>query len=155
MLEQGQPKFNDLIDVVIQSAQENKEVEDAQGHKHYESLINNEIIWCKTGSISSNTFGRCMFELKEFERQSVEAFNHMSKDRARIFGNTIIDIGTSYRRSIDAKSSESERDKNNSCSTLIDKINRNKIEKVYTAKGEMKRSMLDAVMGRDAEKEEE
>ena len=75
-------------------------------------------------------------------------------ERAKDFAHQVVDIGTSYRRSIDAKSSESQRDKINSQSTLIDKINRNKIEKVYTSKIEdTKKSFADIFLGRDKEKE--
>lgn len=150
---EGQPKYNDLIDVIIQAAQENKEVEQKDGTIQIETVLNPEIIWWKTGSVNSNTFSRLALELKEWERMSVEAFSHMTKERARVFAHQVIDIGTSYRRSIDAKSSESQRDKDNSQSTLIDKINRNKIEKVYTAKGEMKKSIFDGIMHRDQEKD--
>src|SRR3990172_7925451 len=152
LVPEGQPKYNDLIDIIIESAKKNVEVPQIDGTVATQTIIDPEVIWWKTGSVNSNMFSRFAFELKEFERMATEAFTHMTKERARIFGHQIIDIGTSYRRSIDAKSSESLRDKNNSQSTLIDKINRNKIEKVYTAKGEMKKSVWDGVMGRDRAK---
>jgi hypothetical protein len=155
LIPEGQPKYNDLIDIIIQSAKTNIDVQQLDGTTTKDTIVDQEIVWWKTGSVNSNSFARFAFELKEWERMAVEAFTHMSPDRAKIFAHQIINIGTSYRRSIDAKSSESLRDKNNSQSTLIDKINRNKIEKVYTAKGEMKRSMMDAVMGRDAQRDQE
>src|SRR3990167_742526 len=155
LVPEGQPKYNDLIDIIIESAKKNVEVPQSDGSIIKQSIIDDEIIWWKTGSVNSSMFARFAFELKEFERMATEAFTHMTKERARIFGHQVIDIGTSYRRSIEAKSSESLRDKNNSQSTLIDKINRNKIEKVYTAKGEMKRTAFDALMGRDKAKDTE
>lgn len=67
----------------------------------------------------------------------------------------IMEIGLSYRRSIDAKSSESQRNAQNSQSTLIDKINKNKVERVYTMKDQMNKSLLSGFLGRDREKDEE
>ena len=155
MIPEGQPKYNDLIDIIIQAAKKTVDVEQLDGSKAKETIIDEEIVWWKTGSVNSNTFSRFAFELKEFERMSIEAFTRMSPDRARIFAHQVINIGTSYRRSIDAKSSENMKDKNNSQSTLIDKINRNKIEKVYTQKGEMKKTVWDGIMGREAQRDTE
>ena len=64
-------------------------------------------------------------------------------------------MGISYRRSIDAKSSESQRNAQNSQSTLIDKINKNKVERVYTMKDQAKKSLFDGFLGREREKDEE
>lgn len=155
LVPEGQPKYNDLIDIIIESAKKTIDVPQIDGTVAKQTIIDDEIIWWKTGSVNSHMFSRFAFELKEFERQATEAFTHMTKERARIFAHQVIDIGTSYRRSIDAKSSESLRDPNNSQSTLIDKVNRNKIEKVYTAKGEIKRTAFDAIMGRDKAKDQE
>lgn len=79
----------------------------------------------------------------------------MSPQRAEVMSNQIMDIVTSYKRSTDAKSSESLRDKHNTQSTLIDKINRGKIERAITLKGEAKASMMDGFMGKDGNREEE
>jgi hypothetical protein len=153
---EGQPKYNDLIDIVVQAAQKTIDVEQKDGTVTKEQIMDEEIIWWKTGSVNSNSFARFAFELKEFERMGLEAFDYMSPDRARGFGNQVVSIATSYRRSVDAKSSESQRDKENSQSTLIDKINRNKIEKVYTSKTDQaKRSIADMFMGKDKERDQE
>ena len=79
----------------------------------------------------------------------------MTKKRADFMSAQIMQIGSSYRRSIDAKSSESTRDKNNTSSTLIDKINRNKVEKYYNVKGEGKKTFWQGLVGKDAESERE
>jgi len=155
LVPEGQPKYNDLIDIIIESAKKTVDVDQKDGTVLKQPIIDEEIIWWKTGSVNSYTFSRFAFELKEFERTAVEAFTHMCKERARIFAHQVIDIGTSYRRSIDAKSSETLRNKDNSQSSLIDKINRNKIEKVYTAKGNMKQSALDSLLHKDKTKDDE
>ena len=85
----------------------------------------------------------------------MRAPDNMCEERARNLGYEIMEIGISYRRSIDAKSSESQRDKQNSQSTLIDKINKNKVERVYTMKDKVKGSLFDSIIGRDAERDSE
>jgi hypothetical protein len=151
---EGQPKYNDLIDIVIQAAQKTIDVEQKDGTFTKEQVMDEEIVWWKTGSVNSNTFARFAYELKEFERMGIEAFEYMSPDRARAFALQIQSVATSYRRSIDAKSSESQRDKENSQSTLIDKINRNKIEKVYTSKTDQAKAGLASIfMGKDKDKD--
>lgn len=151
----GSPKYNDLIDIIVESAKQTKQKRLVDGTYEDVISVDSEIVWWKTGSINSPSFSRMAFELKEWERQADLALTHMTKNRAEQMAGEIRGIGVSYRRSIDAKSSENMRDKQNSQSTLIDKINRNKVEKVYTAKGELKRSALDAIMGRDKAKDNE
>lgn len=145
----------DLIDILIESSQTLEEVSNADGIKEKQLILDPEILWWKTGIINSPTFGRFAFELKELERQAEECFDNMPRDRAYEMAKDVLEIGKSYRRSIDAKSSESLRDKNNTQSTLIDKINKNKIEKLYTVKGEVKKGLMAGIIGRDEEKEEE
>lgn len=151
----GQPKYNDLIDIIVEAAKQVKQKREVDGTLTDYVSVDSEIVWWKTGSINSPSFSRMALELKEWERMSEECYSNMTKARAEQYSAIITKIGLSYRRSIDAKSSENMRDRINSQSTLIDKINRNKVEKVYTAKGELKRSALDAIMGRDKAKDAE
>lgn len=152
---EGQPKYNDLIDIIIQSSQKTIEVTQKDGSITNEQIIDDDTIWWKTGSVNANTFGRFAFELKEWERLALIVINNMSKYRAGQLAHEIMEIGVSYRRSMDAKSSESQRNAQNSQSTLIDKINKNKVERVYTMKDQAKKSLFDGFLGREREKDEE
>ena len=149
------PKASDLVDVLIESAKVIREIPQDGGPPIIDSYVDPEVIWCKTGSVNSNMLADCVTELKEWERQAEEAYNYMTKPRADKLANTILGYGKSVRRGIDAKSSESQRDKFNSQSTYIDKINRNKIERVHTVKGEMKKTFADALLGREGTREAE
>ena len=140
----------DLLDVILQASQKKVEVgKSPDGKAIMEDQIEAEIIWWKTLMVNANTLGRFAFRLKEFERLAFEAQNNMSTDRAIDFAHTVIDIGASYRRSIDAKSSESMRDKENSQSTLVDKINRSQVERIYTANGKVAKNFLDDLLHRE------
>ena len=125
VIPEGMPKYNDLIDIVIESAKIRRELPQIDGTILVQTEVDSEVIWCKTGSVSSNTFSREILELKEWERMATDAYDYMTKERGNQYSRQILAYGQSVRRSIDAKSSESVRDKNNSTSTLIDKINSN------------------------------
>ena len=144
---EGSPKYNDLIDIIIQSSQKTIDVQQKDGTVTKEQIIDDETIWWKTGSVNANTFGRFAYELKEWERTSELAENNMSIPRAIQIGQEIMGTGLSYRRSMDAKSSESQRNSQNSQSTLIDKINKNKVERVYTMKDQAKKSLFYGFLG--------
>lgn len=152
---EGTPKYNDLIDIIIQSSQKTIDVMQKDGTVTKEQIIDDETIWWKTGSVNANTFGRFAYELKEWERTADLAENNMSIPRAMQISEEIMGTGISYRRSMDAKSSESQRNSQNSQSTLIDKINKNKVERVYTMKDQAKKSLFDGFLGRERERDEE
>jgi len=155
MIPESGKQHTDLIDIIIEGSQNIEEVEQPDGKKLKQLVLDPETIWWKTGIINSPTFGRFALELKEWERQAEECFDNMPRERAYEMAKDVLEIGKSFRRSIDAKSSESLRDKNNTQSTLIDKINKNKIEKAYTIRGEGGKSLLAGIIGRDQEKDEE
>lgn len=152
---EGAPKYNDLIDIIIQSSQKSVEIEQKDGSKTTEQILDEDTVWFKTGSVAANTYGRFAFELKEWERLAMLAINNMSLERSLQLAHEVMEIGISYRRSIDAKSSESQRNSQNSQSTLIDKINKNKVERVYTMKDNAKRSLFDGFLGRERERDED
>ena len=132
-----------MIDVIMSAWQKTIGIEQKDGTITKEQYLDEDILWWKTGPIASPTFGRMAYVLKEWERKALSCLQNMCPERAQIYGQEIMEIANSYRRSIDAKSSESLRDKNNSMSTLIDKINKNKVERVYTMKDQMKKSLID------------
>lgn len=152
---EGQPKYNDLIDIIIQSSQKTIDVIQKDGTITKEQIIDDDTVWFKTGSVNSNTYGRFAYELKEWEREGYQAKNNMSPERSIQYSTEIKEVAISYRRSIDAKSSESMRNSQNSQSTLIDKINKNKVERVYTMKEQAKKSLFDGFLGRERERDEE
>jgi hypothetical protein len=86
---------------------------------------------------------------------ALQSHENMGEERADQISSDIMEISQSFRRAIDAKSSESLRDKNNSQSVLIDKVGRNRVEKVYTMKDQVNKSPINSFLGRDRERDEE
>lgn len=154
MIPQSQKDHNETIDIIIEACQEIKESKDSDtGEITKELLINPKKVWWKTLIVNSPYLGRFALELEKFENMAKQCYNFMTSERADALAGDIIDSCDAYRYSVDAKSSESLRDKNNTQSTLIDKINKNKIERAYTLKDEGKKSFLQGIMGRDQAKD--
>lgn len=151
---EGQERLSDLVDIAIQSSSKTIITKNPDGTTTIDQVIDDDTIWFKTLSVFSNKFSRFALELKEWERMGERAKDNMCIERARQWNDEVKKIGISYRRSIDAKSSESMRDEHNSQSTYLDKIARNKVERVYSTKGEkLKGGIMDAIMGRDKERD--
>ena len=156
----GQDKHNDLVDLIIQSSTKIVNVQNEDGTTYQEQQMDSDSLWWKTHSISSNTFGAVAFELKEWEMMTLQPHENMCTDRANQMSHDILEISQSFRRAIDAKSSESLRDKNNSQSVLIDKVGRNRVgrnrvEKVYTMKDQVNKSLINSFLGRYKDRDEE
>jgi len=153
LIPESEKTHNDLIDIIIEASQTIEQVEGVDGKMSKQLILDPEKVYWKTHIVNSPTFAQLVFQLKEFEHCAIQAFNFMHKDRAVVIAEQINEYVKSIKYAIDAKSSESLRDKNNTQSTLIDKINKNKIEKAYTVKGDAKKSFMDGLLGRAGEDE--
>lgn len=154
MIPDESEKRNDAIDFLIDGMQEITEVERDDGSYEKVSTFNPEIAWFK-GHMVNQPFGRHALYIKRTEHLARQAREFMSPDRARIIHQGLMDIVDDYKRSIDAKSSETWKDKDNTQSSLIHILSKNKIEKQYTVKGNKSKTFMDAVMGRDAAADDE
>ena len=154
MIPEGdQQQSNHVIDLISTAAHHMEDVE-TDGVRQKQLVLDPESIYWSTRSVNSNTFGRFVYELKNLESLAYEASNHMSTKRAKVFFDQIIRLVESYKKSVDGKASESIRDKQNSQLTLIDKLSKNKQERVYTMKDEMKRSFMDGILGKEADNQD-
>jgi hypothetical protein len=155
MLEESQKEHSGVIDFLTDACKVLKEVEGIDGKTTLQLVLDTERTYWKTHNVASNRFGRSVLELKQYENCAIQAYNHMSAPRAAVLAKQILKGVEAYKYSIDAKSSESQRDKNNASMTLVDKLNKNKSEHVYQMKGDMNRSLKDAILGRQAESDSE
>ena len=51
MIPEGSPRYNDLVDVVIQSVTKYEDIEQKDGTKTKEQIIDSEGLWWKTNKI--------------------------------------------------------------------------------------------------------
>lgn len=143
------------MDLLVDACQTVETITNIDGSITKQLMLDPEKAWWKTHLVNCPTFGSFANELKIFESMSQECYNNMSAPRAQIIAEQIMAKGMSYRYSIDAKSSESLRDKRNSQATLLDKMQKNRVERAYTLKGDMKKSMLRGWLGGNNEEQEE
>ena len=153
MIPETQRENQDLTDLFTTASQEVKEVPDEQGIDQRVLELNPDILYYKLQNVSSNRFGRMALLVKLVEKKADEAIYNMSRERALVYKKQIIAIVEAYKRSIDAKSSESVLDKNNKMQTLIDKVKGNKQEKIYTVKDEAKNRGVLGFVGSKEERE--
>ena len=143
------------MDLLVDACQTVETVQNQDGTFTKQLMLDPEKAWWKTHLVNSPTFARFAFELKEFERLGEEAIYNMARPRAEVIAEQIRSIGMDYRYSIDAKSSESLRDRNNTQATLLDKMQKNRVERAYTVKGEAGKSFMSGLLGRDREQDEQ
>lgn len=154
MLIPDTPKqHNDLVDIIVEVAQTLQAV-DVDGVTKLQQMTDPEIIWWKTQIIPKPTFGRFAKELKDFEALGEQAEHFMSKARAVVLKKQIDAEVKGYLRSVDATSSISRLDKNNTQPTLVDKINSSKVPKYYSLKEDTKKSLMEGLFGGKKKDEE-
>jgi hypothetical protein len=142
---------NDAMDLIVDACQKEEIVAGIDGKLVRTHVLDPEIAWWKTHLVNSPTFARFAYELKEFERLGADAQYNMPASRAELISIQIKEIGRDFRYSIDAKSSETLRDQHNSQASLLDKLQKNRVEKAYTLSGEAKRSLWDGIMNRESQ----
>lgn len=112
--------------------------------------VNNKSAWWKTHSINYAGFGMMGEYLEDFESLADFVTYRMSEPMAQVLSKQILKQADTIRYSIDAKSSETMRDKRNAQTSLIDKYLANKQERILEMKGELKRSLSDMALGKEA-----
>ena len=142
MLQENQKDHSEVIDFISDACKVLQEVKGLDGKPQNQLVLDTKRVWYKTQNINSNYFGRSVVELEQFENLAEECYNHMSPARAIVLSEQIRRGCMPYRYSIDSKSSETQRDKHNAQMTLIDKLNKNKSEHVYTMKDDVKNGVL-------------
>lgn len=156
MLIPDTPKqHNDLVDIVVEAAQYMQEITLPDGTVQQQPSIDSEIIWWKTQIVPKPTFGRFTKELKDFQALGAQAEHFMSKPRAIVLKKQIDAEVAGYLRSVDATSSISRLDKNNTQPTLVDKINSSKVPRYYSLKEDAKKSLMQGLFGGGNKKDEE
>ena len=148
---QSEPEHKDLVDVLVQSVQNNEEIPQADGTSQKSLVIDPKSLYYKTLIVPSSTLARLVLEIESLRNLATQCFSFMAKERAEDFSKQILGLVKTYLYSLDSKSGESMRENGSSQGTLMDKIARNKIERSYMVKGEKRRSMIDAMLGKDKE----
>ena len=155
MIPETQKSNQDLIDLLVDACQTVDYIEDpiTPGKFAKQLILDPEKVWWKTHLINSPTFGMFAKVLIDLESMATDAKNHMSPQRAQVLQEQLLKYCQGYRYSIDAKSSETLRDKHNTQPSLLDKMQKSGTPHAVTK--ETQRSMLQSWLGRDNQDDEE
>lgn len=129
-------QHSDIIDLFTTASKKPKVITGDDNLPKEVMEIDSESLWWKLHNINSNTFGRAAYEIVDFKQCADMCFFFMSAPRAQIMRQQILAKDKTYRYSLDAKSSETVLDSHNRQANMIDKVNRNKIEKHIKVTGD-------------------
>lgn len=147
-------QHNDLVDVVIESAQVYREIKMPDGNIQLQQVTDSDIIWWKTQIVAKPNFGRFAKLLLDFYALADQASDFMTPARAAVLRKQILAEVEGYKRSIDATSSISRLDKNNTQPTLVDKINSSKVPRYYSLKEEARKGLMEGLFGKGKKDED-
>jgi len=137
----------DVIDLLVDACQTVDIVQSPDGTYSKQLILDPEKAWWKTQLVNSPTFGMFAKVLRNLEGMAEDAKNNMSAPRAQVLAEQLLRYCLDYRYSIDAKSSETLRDKNNTQPSLIDKMQRSNTPHAFNPKEEMKKSLFRGWVG--------
>ena len=139
----------DVLDFIADGCQTIEEIQTDNGIEKQLIIVPKKIGY-KTQSVSSIYYGDFVTESENFLNLSEQCMYNMSSPMANSVKRTIEGIFRAWDFGMDAKSSESMRDRTNAQTTLVDKFVRNKQERIVTLKDEVGRSLKEAILGREA-----
>lgn len=146
-----QYNHKDVLDAIISACQKEYLITQADGSTKTELGLDHEKLWWKTHKVNAITFGRFAKVYKVFEKKAEQCYQHMPMERAKVMSEQIMQLCEPFKTMVDAKSSESKLDKQNRQQTLIDTLSHNKSERVVSLKEDGKRSIKDAILGKEKE----
>lgn len=145
----------DVIDLLVDACQTIDVIQNPDGTYSKQLILDPEKAWWKTQLVNSPTFGMFAKVLRNLEGMAEDAKNHMSAPRAQVLAEQLIRYCLDYRYSIDAKSSETLRNKDNTQPSLIDKMQRSNTPHAFNPKEETKRALFSGWVGGNGHGEEE
>ena len=151
MIPEQKDQFEHIYSLIADGCKKQVARRDENGNISYEFVLDPKKVWYKTNVVNSPHFARFAKHLEDLVNMASDAYNFMPAQRADVLANQIMTIVASYMYSIDAKSSETLRNKQNAQACLIDKGFRQKSERAITIKDEAKRSFMEAFTGKKKE----
>jgi len=145
--------LQDLIDYLTEGSKEIIDVPQPDGSIKSETRMKHEKIYWETRLVNAPTFARYVLILKLFEGLILTAKHNMSRARADAFGKEVMIIVEAHKSHVDAKSSETLRNKDNTQPSLVDKLQRITIQKSISFKGDKEKGILSTFGASTADQE--
>lgn len=153
MLPQSQPKNNDVVDLLLEAAMTMDETPDETGIPRHQQMVNSKQVWYETRMVNAPTFGRFALKREQWANLALQAANFMCKERADVIASQIILHDSAYGYSIDAKGSETLRDKHNTQSNLIQTVHKNHASRAITVEDKVKGGMMSGFLGKKSQED--
>jgi len=151
----SEEKRNDVIDFLIDSFKEVTSARNIETGVVENTLqYNPKIAWFQAHNINQS-FGNYAKLLERWENLATKCYSMMSPEPAAELAKDILLKLNEHKRGIDGKSSETYRDKHNTQSSVFQTLANKKQERIYTVKGDAKKSFMDGLLGRDGTDESE
>ena len=132
------------------------EVTGADGLPKLDYVIDSKSAYWKTHNINSDRFGLLAEAVEYLDVIGDDAKYNMSAPRALVLKTQISAlVNNVLKKAIDAKSSETMRDKRSAQTSMVDKYLKRSQERIIDLKGDAKKSLLSGILGRESEKAEE
>lgn len=146
MIPQNTQNQNDVFDFLADGMHERKERINEDGMLETFNEFNPKIAWYQS-HIVNQPFGRMALHLEQLYNLSQTCHDYMYYDRADPIKRGLELILDAYKRSVDAKSSETYRDKDHIQSSMINLLSRNKTEQDIRFTGDKKNAGLAKMFG--------
>lgn len=154
MLPEADKDHQDFLDFLSDACK--KPVKKPDPSNPGQFIIENEVDWkkpyYKLQNINYPGYSRMVFETERLEGMANDLFNRMTPERAKVIYEQIMSYVDSIRYSMDAKSSETVRNKENTQSNLTNLLTRIRVDRNYSSTEEMKKGLGAALFG-DKEKD--
>lgn len=156
MIPEQDQQQKDNLDFLSQSYNDTILEKQDDGSLKPKYYFNSEVPWFQ-GHLINQPFARYALYIKRLETVASWCYDHMTPERAEGIAKGLLMIRDEHKRSVDGKSSETFRDKENNQNALLNMLFNKTVERKYRIDGmeENKRSIVDAILHKDRTKDQQ
>ena len=147
----NEKQHSDIIDFLTDACQI-KQIVIKDGKEVLELILDEKRVWWKTLTVNSPHLGRFAKMLEDYAAMAINVYNVMPLKSANVISKQIERDVRSYALSLDSLSSVTYLDRNNRQPSLIDRILKNKSERVVNIREDQK-SKLAELFGQKSKEE--
>ena len=147
MLPDADKDHQDFLDFLSDACKKVVRVKQSDGTFKEEKLEDWKKTYYKTQLINYGGYSNTVFETERLENMAYDLFNRMTPERATTIFNQIMNYLDSLRYSMDAKSSEIVRGKDNTQSSMTHLLTRVRIDTHHSGMEEAKKTLGESLFG--------
>ena len=139
--------LKDVIDLLNFASHDYVDEEQESGEMKSILKLNPKRLYYSTRLVNTTQLGEAVVKFLGLEKLAKEATNFMTQKRAAIARKDLMARFSNYHYGIDAKSSETSRDKDNNQSSLLHLIRKEHVEKEFKAQDAKSQKLLASWLG--------